>query len=244
MTQKRKGSATAPTVPSHGSTHPTKDKEMNVQTNITGPVLSASPNYDVGNWNRVRDLSKKLAEALASVDGGKWTAEVIPPRGDFPRSVRFMDVEYFQSSVRNRLMYHARCFKEAGMEIDPTVTEWGIYEAVADDLGERFRLSGLRKDWKSVEPDPLLDAINGYRNGIEELTAIADSGQITRENEDQIYQETLGKYEDVLDTWDQPAPTREGAIAALVLMGERDMFEDIIGEPLRKAVLGYLEASR
>lgn len=36
MIQKRKGSATAPTVPSHGSTNPRKEKEMNKAIDSTG----------------------------------------------------------------------------------------------------------------------------------------------------------------------------------------------------------------
>lgn len=38
MTQKAKGSATAPTVPSHGSTNPEKEKEMNKIEHSIGPA--------------------------------------------------------------------------------------------------------------------------------------------------------------------------------------------------------------
>ncbi|NTG71705.1 hypothetical protein G6M02_00040 [Agrobacterium rhizogenes] len=42
--------------------------------------------------------------------------------------------------------------------------------------------------------------------------------------------------------WDQPALTHEGAIEALKFMAENDVFVDDMGEPLRLAVLGYLES--
>ncbi|MFA1622509.1 hypothetical protein ACDY96_06660 [Rhizobium mongolense] len=42
--------------------------------------------------------------------------------------------------------------------------------------------------------------------------------------------------------WKDAARTREGAIEALKLMAEQEVFIDSMGEPLRLAVLRYLES--
>ncbi|MBY2932712.1 hypothetical protein [Rhizobium leguminosarum] len=88
--------------------------------------------------------------------------------------------------------------------------------------------------------DPLRDTIHAYRDGVKKLGAMKE--QITRDNEDSFVQQTYGPCMDALLTWDKPAGTREGAIEALKLMSEEQVFLDSMGEPLRLAVLRYLES--
>lgn len=89
--------------------------------------------------------------------------------------------------------------------------------------------------------DPLIAEIRAYREGVAKFNAIP-LDQITRENEDQLADEVYQRHENALLNWNQPALTRTGAIEALKLMGESDAFRDDIGEPMRLAVLRYLEA--
>lgn len=91
-----------------------------------------------------------------------------------------------------------------------------------------------------IDHDPLLELIRNYRNGVEELNAIPDE-VFTRENEYQIYFDTYGRFETALDKWDAPALSLQGALEALKLIRERDMFDDTMGDPLLNAAIGYLE---
>lgn len=89
--------------------------------------------------------------------------------------------------------------------------------------------------------DPLLDTIRQFRAGEKAYNAIPME-HITDANRDHLVQATYGAAMDRLDAWEAPALSREGAIEALKLMEEQDVFIDVIGESMRKAVLGYLES--
>ena len=88
--------------------------------------------------------------------------------------------------------------------------------------------------------DPLIDAIQAYRDGVARMDAITNE-EITRENEERLVSETYGPHLDKLLTWDKPALTREGAIAALKFMEDQHVFVDDLGKIMRLAVLRYLE---
>ncbi|TAA61888.1 hypothetical protein [Shinella sp. JR1-6] len=66
---KAKGPAEAATSPSHGSTNPEKDTEMNEVTNTT----SEHP------WEAARRLSRELSAVLGQIPGADWSANVMPP---------------------------------------------------------------------------------------------------------------------------------------------------------------------
>ncbi|MCS3742015.1 hypothetical protein [Rhizobium sp. BK661] len=89
--------------------------------------------------------------------------------------------------------------------------------------------------------DVLRDTIIAYRQGANAFRAMSAAGAVTSENEDAIASETYEKHERALIGWKDAARTREGAIEALKLMAEEDVFIDGMGEPLRLAVLRYLE---
>jgi len=88
-------------------------------------------------------------------------------------------------------------------------------------------------------PDPIIAAIQDFHNGCARFNATRDT--VTHENEEEIVQATYGPAQDRLTDWNEPAHTREGAIAALEFMKEQNVFIDDTGEGMRKAVLGYLE---
>jgi hypothetical protein len=88
--------------------------------------------------------------------------------------------------------------------------------------------------------DPLIVAIADYEAGCAAFNALPD-GAITRENEEGLVMATYGGPQDRLTDWNEPARTREGAIAALKFMEEQHVFCDQVGEAMRRAVLGYLE---
>lgn len=92
----------------------------------------------------------------------------------------------------------------------------------------------------SYTEDELRDTIRKYRAGVEE--AKRRKQEITVENEESIILESYGKHLASLERWNKPAATREGAVEALKLMADLDVFEDPIGEVMRLAVLRYLEA--
>ncbi|MGY5793648.1 hypothetical protein ACXHXM_25900 len=97
------------------------------------------------------------------------------------------------------------------------------------------KIPGFRK------ADALRETIVAYRQGANAFRAMAAAGAVTRENEDAVALETYEKHERALIEWKDGARTREGAIEALKLMAEQDVFIDSMGEPLRLAVLRYLE---
>ncbi|WIC86871.1 hypothetical protein A6U93_18535 [Agrobacterium tumefaciens] len=91
--------------------------------------------------------------------------------------------------------------------------------------------------------DPLLDTIKGFRDGLAAFSAIPGD-QITQENEEGLVEETYGPWQDELDDWDEPARSVEGAIEAIKLMQQQDVFIDVVGKSMAKAVLSFLEGVR
>jgi hypothetical protein len=87
-----------------------------------------------------------------------------------------------------------------------------------------------------VIADPLIDAINAYRAG---LLAF---GELTDDQFGNV--ETYEPWQEVLDNWNEPARTREGAMEALrVALGDDDGLYGCKGaDRMVKAALGYLES--
>ncbi|MBB3747415.1 hypothetical protein FHX10_006972 [Rhizobium sp. BK591] len=103
-----------------------------------------------------------------------------------------------------------------------------------------YKMPGFRK------PDALRDKIIAYRDGLRAFREMPIE-KFTRENEDQIAADMYEKHEDALRAWKDAAPSREGAIEALKLLTEIDIFtEDFrvdgsLAQTLRLAALKYLE---
>ncbi|MBY3247438.1 hypothetical protein [Rhizobium laguerreae] len=103
-----------------------------------------------------------------------------------------------------------------------------------------YKMPGFRK------PDAFRDKIIAYRDGLRAFREMPIE-MFTRENEDQIAADMYEKHEDTLRKWKDAAPSREGAIEALKLLTEIDIFtEDFrvdgsLAQTLRLAALKYLE---
>lgn len=84
--------------------------------------------------------------------------------------------------------------------------------------------------------DPLIDAIKAYRAGLVAFGELSDDqfGKV----------ETYEPWQEVLDNWNEPAKTREGAIEALrAALGDDDGLYGCEGaDRMVKAALGYLES--
>jgi hypothetical protein len=70
---KSKGPATAPTVPSLGSTNPLQEKDMNNVEHTIDP--GPAPEHP---WVAARRLSRQLSNTLALCDEGRWFAQILP----------------------------------------------------------------------------------------------------------------------------------------------------------------------
>ena len=83
--------------------------------------------------------------------------------------------------------------------------------------------------------DPIIDAIKAYRAG---LIAFGELG-----DEEYGKVETYEPWQQVLDNWNEPARTREGAIEALrAALGDDDGLYGCEGaDRMVRAALGYLE---
>ena len=106
-----------------------------------------------------------------------------------------------------------------------------------ESLQPRGQLAQAEQHLRFQVADPLLDAINAYREAMADYCANA-----TDDNEDEYARATYDAPLDVLSTWTEPAHTKEGALAALELALE-DM-ENFASSPLSKAMisaaLGFL----
>ncbi|MBD9640761.1 hypothetical protein IB277_31170 [Ensifer sp. ENS07] len=84
--------------------------------------------------------------------------------------------------------------------------------------------------------EPLVAAIRAYRAGLIAFGELPDSdfGKV----------ETYEPWQEILDNWNEPARTREGAIEALrAALGDDDGLYGCEGaDRMVKAALGYLEA--
>ncbi|MDC9808426.1 hypothetical protein [Rhizobium binxianense] len=91
----------------------------------------------------------------------------------------------------------------------------------------------------NAAPDQLLALIAAYRAGMREFASLPDFS--TREEEDAAEDRTFAPHSRALKNWTGPATSRQGAIEALKFMIEEDMFNDMAGKPLARAVIAFLE---
>ncbi|NKK41699.1 hypothetical protein [Rhizobium leguminosarum] len=98
--------------------------------------------------------------------------------------------------------------------------------------------TAMKPNRTNEAPDQLLALIAAYRAGMREFASLPFS---TREEEDAAEERTVGPHSRALKNWTGPATSRQGAIEALKFMIEEDMFNDMAGKPLARAVIAFLE---
>lgn len=91
--------------------------------------------------------------------------------------------------------------------------------------------------------DPILNAIMAYRAGLVEFNRLA-AGDHDDKRWSEYAEATFEPWQTILDEWDEPARTREGAIEALraALSEEDGVYGSDAAERMMRAALGYLEA--
>jgi hypothetical protein len=91
--------------------------------------------------------------------------------------------------------------------------------------------------------DPLIDMLEAYREGMTAFSALKEDDWPLHGGEDAVIQKTYGAPLNALNEWDQPARTREGAIAALRFIAEETRnFWSSEGVPaMAMAALAYFE---
>lgn len=187
--------------------------------------------------DKVQRLAADLSKALVAWTGGSYMA-LVYPEGD-NRGYWFRHIKHAENATdafgKLRSLAH-----EAG-SIVAMYPELNIERIAVNEHGVHTFLRT-----PGVPPrgpiDPLLSTILEYRSGLERLNEL--KSLITPENEDRLVGETYGPYEEKLMKWDTPAVTVEGAIEALKLMEESDVFIDTLGEKMSRAVLSFLEGLR
>lgn len=102
--------------------------------------------------------------------------------------------------------------------------------------GLTLAIAGHTAALAPIIADPLIEAIKAYRSG---LLAF---GELSDEEYGKV--ETYEPWQEVLDNWNEPARTREGAIEALkAALGDDDGLYGCEGaDRMVKAALGYLES--
>lgn len=101
MTQNAKGPAEAATSPSHGSTHPARDKEMNTTTDSTA---AAAPPVPKDLWDLETPIyaATRFASILANLleeNLGKDLSSIVGPKGTSRYHVTADDVDNIYFSI-------------------------------------------------------------------------------------------------------------------------------------------------
>lgn len=108
-----------------------------------------------------------------------------------------------------------------------------------DALIDSIKTAGMALPKNNL--DPLFDLIEAYRAGMREYAGLPDT--VTRKEEDDAYDKFVGPHSYALKNWTRAATTTQGAIEALKFMIEEDMFNDMAGKPLARAVISFLQKS-
>jgi hypothetical protein len=95
-------------------------------------------------------------------------------------------------------------------------------------------------------PDPIITAVQAYRDGNAAFNAIKEAEYEAHGGEDAVIAKTYGAPMDALSDWDQPAKTRAGAIEALRLIQHENRMSSSVPfiDPLLTSALAYFEAER
>ncbi|WCK24130.1 hypothetical protein [Agrobacterium pusense] len=188
--------------------------------------------------DRVERLAIELSETLPQWANGQFMAMVYPAgdiRGFWFRNARDEGVKPSDPISRLREITNEAAMlivtnPELGID-HVTINKHGIYTGLV--------VSGLSHG----PQDPLLDTIKGFREALAAFSAIPVD-EITQANEDALVEETYGPWMEKLDNWDEPARSVEGAIEAIKHMQNQEVFCDVAGKSMAKAVLAFLEGVR
>jgi len=185
--------------------------------------------------DRAERLAIELSETLPRWANGQFMAMVYPGAGHWFRNARDEGVKPSDPISRLREITNEAAMlivtnPELGID-HVTINKHGIYTGLV--------VSGLSHG----PQDPLLDTIKGFREALAAFSAIPVD-EITQANEDSLVEETYGPWMEKLDNWDEPARSVEGAIEAIKHMQNQEVFCDVAGKSMAKAVLAFLEGVR
>ncbi len=133
-------------------------------------------------------------------------------------------------------------------ELSETLSQWvnGQFMAMVYPAGDvrGYRFRSIRFD-RSHEPDPVIAALQAYSDGNRAFETIPSAEHGQHGGEEAVIAKTYGPPMTVIDAWDKPCTSREGAIAALRhALDECDAFScsDSL-TAMTRAALGYLEGT-
>ncbi|MND22639.1 hypothetical protein D3C80_130220 [compost metagenome] len=133
-------------------------------------------------------------------------------------------------------------------ELSETLSQWvnGQFMAMVYPAGDvrGYWFRSIRFD-RSKEPDPIIAALQAYADGNKAFEAIPSADHHKHGGEEAVIAKTYGPPMKVVEAWDKPCTTREGAIAALRhALEECDAFScsDSLTAMTRAALL-YLEGT-
>ncbi|WP_425963755.1 hypothetical protein [Rhizobium nepotum] len=134
-------------------------------------------------------------------------------------------------------------------ELSEALPQWfnGQFMAMVYPAGDvrGYWFRSLFRDENGEKTDPVVKAVQDYRDGCARFNAINSADWPLHGGEDAVIEKTYGGPMKALENWDRPCASRDGAIAALrhALAESEDIYcSDSIG-PMLRAALGYLEGA-
>ncbi|NTF35528.1 hypothetical protein [Agrobacterium rubi] len=187
---------------------------------------------------RVERLARELAETLPNWAGGSYMAMVYP-EGD-GRGYWFRHISHGASSTD--ALGKLRSLMDEAATILVKYPELNIERIAVNEHGVHtfLKVPGVPP---RAPVDPLLATIQEFHSGLTRFNEL-EKETVTQADEDRLVAETYGGPIDRLYDWDAPAVTLEGAIEALKLMKQQDVFSDRLGESMARAVLSFLEGAK
>lgn len=185
---------------------------------------------------RVERLARELAETLPNWAGGSYMAMVYPD----VRGFWFRHISHGASS--SDALGKLRSLMEEAGTVLVKHPELNIERIAVNEHGVHTFIK-VPSVPARAPIDPLLAKIQEYHSGYERFQTL-EKDTVTQEDEDGLVEETYGRPMDQLTKWDTPAVTVEGAIAALKLMEVSDVFCDVLGKSMSRAVLSFLEGAK
>lgn len=134
-------------------------------------------------------------------------------------------------------------------ELSEALPQWfnGQFMAMVYPAGDvrGYWFRSLFRGENGEKTDPVVKAVQDYRDGCARFSAINSADWPLHGGEDDVIEKTYGGPMKALENWDRPCASRDGAIAALrhALAESEDIYcSDSIGPMLRAALL-YLEGT-
>ncbi|NSX91475.1 hypothetical protein [Agrobacterium tumefaciens] len=134
-------------------------------------------------------------------------------------------------------------------ELSEALPQWvnGQFMAMVYPAGDvrGYWFRSMTRDENGEKTDPVIAAVQDYRDGCARFNAINSADWPLHGGEDAVIEKTYGGPMAALENWGRPCTSRDGAIAALrhALAESEDIYcSDSIG-PMLRAALGYLEGA-